>query len=195
MTRKLLSQQAVYCGGSSGAAVVGAIRYAKKLKSPKKIVILLHDSGNRYSSKIFNNKWMSENNYWNGVCQSSLGQVVKDRAEKKAMATADLSVNLGQVLSLMKKNRTDTVTILDDDEVLGVVQKRELMAPLFEETLTEKDHVSSALSSNFIKLDESEPIQKALKALQEKKTALVCRQGRPVGLIDEDDIIDLLKEK
>ena len=51
MTRKLLSQQAIYGGGSSGAAIVGAIKYAKNLKNQKKILVILPDSGNRYASK------------------------------------------------------------------------------------------------------------------------------------------------
>ena len=67
MTRRLLSGQAIYCGGSSGAAVTGAICYAKKLQTAQKILVLLHDSGNRYSSKIFNRRWMNENGYWDGT--------------------------------------------------------------------------------------------------------------------------------
>ena len=64
MTRKLLSQQAVYSGGSSGAAVLGAINYTKRLKMAQKILVLLPDSGNRYSSKIFNSQWMKKHGYW-----------------------------------------------------------------------------------------------------------------------------------
>ena len=52
MTRKLLTQEGIYAGGSSGAAVVGAIRYAEKLEKPAKILVILPDSGNRYASKI-----------------------------------------------------------------------------------------------------------------------------------------------
>jgi cystathionine beta-synthase len=54
MTRALLKQEGIYTGGSGGAAVVGAIKYASTLKEPKKILVVLPDSGNRYASKIFN---------------------------------------------------------------------------------------------------------------------------------------------
>lgn len=63
MTRRLLTEEGLYAGGSSGAAVVGAIKYAKLLKEPKKILVILPDSGNRYSSKIFNDQWMKEGGY------------------------------------------------------------------------------------------------------------------------------------
>ena len=63
MTRRLLAEQAVYCGGSSGAAVLGAIKYAQKLQKAQKILVLLPDSGNRYGAKIFNDDWMKEHGY------------------------------------------------------------------------------------------------------------------------------------
>lgn len=63
MTRRMLREENIYAGGSCGAAVVGAIRYAKTLKEPKKILVILPDSGNRYASKIYNDDWMVKMGY------------------------------------------------------------------------------------------------------------------------------------
>lgn len=63
MTRRLLKEEGIYTGGSGGAAVVGAIRYAETLKEPKKILVVLPDSGNRYTSKIYNDAWMVKMGY------------------------------------------------------------------------------------------------------------------------------------
>lgn len=63
MTRRLLKEEGIYAGGSCGSAVVGAIKYAKKLKEPKRILTIMVDSGNRYASKIYNDEWMSEKGY------------------------------------------------------------------------------------------------------------------------------------
>ncbi len=63
MTRRLLKEEGIYAGGSSGSAVVGAIRYAESLKKPERILVILPDSGNRYASKIYNEAWMQEMGY------------------------------------------------------------------------------------------------------------------------------------
>lgn len=63
MTRRLLKEEGIYSGGSCGGAVVGAIRYAETLKEPKKILVILPDSGNRYTSKIYNDSWMMSHGY------------------------------------------------------------------------------------------------------------------------------------
>lgn len=63
MTRRLLKEEGIYAGGSCGSAVVGAIRYAKSLTKPEKILTIMVDSGNRYAGKIYNDEWMKKNNY------------------------------------------------------------------------------------------------------------------------------------
>lgn len=63
MARRLAREEGIFAGGSSGAAVVGALKIAKDIEEDKNIVVILPDSGSRYLSKIFNDKWMKENNF------------------------------------------------------------------------------------------------------------------------------------
>ena len=63
MTRELLTKEGIYAGGSCGSAVVGAIKYAESLDKPERILVILPDSGNRYASKIYNDKWMRNMGY------------------------------------------------------------------------------------------------------------------------------------
>lgn len=65
MTRRLAKEEGLFVGGSCGAAVYGALEYAK-IKKPDKdalMVIILPDSGTRYISKIYNDDWMRQNNF------------------------------------------------------------------------------------------------------------------------------------
>lgn len=63
MTRRLLREEGILVGSSSGAAVAAALQYAKQKKLSKNIfmVILLPDSGRNYLSKIFNDDWIKSN--------------------------------------------------------------------------------------------------------------------------------------
>ena len=64
MTRRLLREEGIYAGGSSGAVICGAIKYAKANPQTKRILAILPDSGNRYTSKIYNDAWMKEKGYF-----------------------------------------------------------------------------------------------------------------------------------
>ena len=63
MTRDLVRQEGLYVGGSSGAAVAGAIKYAEMSKRKENILVLLPDSAQKYLSKVFDDKWMRENGF------------------------------------------------------------------------------------------------------------------------------------
>lgn len=63
MARKLTEEEGFFVGGSSGSAMVAAMKLAHKIEKNKNIVVIFPDSGNRYLSKIYNDEWMKKNNY------------------------------------------------------------------------------------------------------------------------------------
>ena len=62
--RLLAKKEGIFTGWSCGAALHGALSYAKKhLSTNDVMVIVLPDHGSRYVSKIYNDEWMKQNNY------------------------------------------------------------------------------------------------------------------------------------
>lgn len=59
MTRRLAREEGLLVGGSSGMAVVAALRAARDLPAEAVVVVLLPDSGRGYLGKIFNDRWMA----------------------------------------------------------------------------------------------------------------------------------------
>lgn len=64
-TRDLAEKEGLFVGGSCGAAVHGALEYAREndFGEDDMMVIILPDSGTRYVSKIFNDEWMEEQGF------------------------------------------------------------------------------------------------------------------------------------
>jgi cystathionine beta-synthase len=52
MARRLIKEEGLLCGGSSGTAVAGALAAAKSLKKGQKAVVILPDSVRNYMSKF-----------------------------------------------------------------------------------------------------------------------------------------------
>jgi cystathionine beta-synthase len=63
MSRRLIKEEGLFCGGSSGAIVHVAVELAKKVGKGKNIVTVLTDSSSRYISKFISDEWMRENNF------------------------------------------------------------------------------------------------------------------------------------
>lgn len=63
MARHLCRREGVLGGGSSGAAVAGAVLYAERVDKPLRIVVHLPDGASRYLSKYLDDAWMHANGF------------------------------------------------------------------------------------------------------------------------------------
>ena len=57
---RLLREEGLFLGGSSGINVAAAIRVAKNLGPGRIVVTLLCDSGGRYQSRLYNPQWLEQ---------------------------------------------------------------------------------------------------------------------------------------
>lgn len=84
MTRQLVIDEALCVGPSSALILVAAMKYAKKLTKPSKIVVVMPDSGKAYLSKAFNDQWMVENEFMSpSVLKTSFNVEVRAEEELK----------------------------------------------------------------------------------------------------------------
>ena len=63
MARRLIKEEGLLCGGSSGTATVAALKSAKVLKEDQKCLILLPDGIRNYMTKFPNDKWMKSKGF------------------------------------------------------------------------------------------------------------------------------------
>ncbi|KAJ1678988.1 cystathionine beta-synthase, partial [Spiromyces aspiralis] len=59
MARRLIREEGLLCGGSSGAAMEAAVRAARELGEGKRCVVILPDSVRNYMTKFLDDKWMT----------------------------------------------------------------------------------------------------------------------------------------
>ena len=63
MARRLIKEEGLLCGGSSGSAMVAALQTALALDKGEKCLVLLPDSIRNYMSKFPNDDWMKKNGF------------------------------------------------------------------------------------------------------------------------------------
>ncbi|OLY80087.1 Cystathionine beta-synthase [Smittium mucronatum] len=93
MARRLIREEGLLCGGSSGSAVCAAIEAARVLEPGQRCVVILPDGARNYMTKFLNDQWMISNGFLedivtpkSGVQKKSVaGLKVKDLRLKKAI--------------------------------------------------------------------------------------------------------------
>ena len=63
MARQLAKEEGILLGYSAGSAVAGLLQLKDKLTKDDVVVVLIHDHGSRYISKIYNDEWMKEKGF------------------------------------------------------------------------------------------------------------------------------------
>ncbi|HEY7711314.1 MAG TPA: pyridoxal-phosphate dependent enzyme [Candidatus Entotheonella sp.] len=197
MTRKLLTQEAIYAGGSSGAAVVGAIKYARTLAEPKRILIILPDSGNRYASKIYNDDWMREN----GFVDSSFNVIIKEvletlrKGKKQCIYTCPETSTIGDAIQVMQEHDVSQFPVLAGDKVVGVVSESDLLRPVYEGKLALSDNISVAYKDTFQIIDANDMLENVAEALLQRQTVIISEQNRIVDILTDIDVLNFISSK
>ena len=197
MTRKLLKLEGIYAGGSSGAAIVGALKYAKKLKNPEKILIILHDSGNRYASKIFNDDWMSDKGYLDSSFNVQIKDVLEeiDKKRKDLIKINDQST-VGEAIEIMDTRGISQLPVINNqDEIVGLVAEKDLVRPVLMGEYSKDDNITLAIRSKYRVVDENELLENVADALLRKEIAIVTRNKKLIDILTEIDVLQYMAKR
>ncbi|MCI4336739.1 MAG: pyridoxal-phosphate dependent enzyme [Thermoplasmata archaeon] len=191
MARRLAREEGMFVGGSSGSAVVGALRWLEGAPIPagSTVVVILPDSGDRYLSKFYSDEWMREK----GLLEP--GAVVGDLLREKQFTPALLSVEpttiVRDALETLRAHGISQVPVLAGDDNLGSVAEDDLLrASLADGTVADRT-VSVALGARFSEVNLDTPVGEVVRRLKEERALLVRDPGTRavVGLITRHDLL------
>lgn len=195
MTRRLLKEEGVYAGGSAGAAICGAIKYAQTLKQPKKILVLLHDSGNRYASKIYNDDWMSDNGYLDSSFDVQIKDVLNLLGKTGGIETISDKSTIGEAISLMDEKGISQLPAVDSEGVIkGVVSEKSLLKPVMMGEFNKEDNISLAFNMKFKTVNKNELLSNVADTLLQKEVALVMENNKLVDILTDIDVLQYLSK-
>jgi len=152
MSRRLIKEEGLLCGGSSGSAMVAALKVAAELKEGQRCVVLLPDSVRNYMSKFLNDEWM-QNNVLNE--QPPLpdewwaSKTVKELGLSKPITVLP-SVTCAAAVEILKKEGFDQLPVVDGDgQVQGVVTEGNILSRLLSNKAQPNDPISTLLYRKF----------------------------------------------
>jgi cystathionine beta-synthase len=195
MTRDLVRLEGLFVGGSAGAAVAGALSYARQRGGPLKVLALLPDGAGGYLSKIFNDEWMREHGFLEAT--TGLG-AVRDLLQQKgddALIAAKHTDRVRDVIGTMKRHGISQLPVMKGDALLGVVAEVDLLRYLVSGESALDTEVEPLAESDYATVGPSTPIENLQAALGEQRMAVVFDAQRVVGVITKIDMIDYLARR
>ncbi|KAH9639233.1 hypothetical protein HF086_014097 [Spodoptera exigua] len=123
MARRLIKDEGLLCGGSSGSAMWGAVQAAKSLKEGQKCVVLLPDNIRNYMTKFISDQWMEARSFQPLVMKEHLPWWGKTVTEDMVQSIESVSHNSSpsEAFATLKKSGAPVLTVVNEKgSVIGV---------------------------------------------------------------------------
>jgi cystathionine beta-synthase len=200
MTRDLTRLEGLFVGGSGGAAVAGAVKYARGLdpSAPEKVRILvfLADGGHKYLSKIFNDDWMRENGFLED--EPGLGTVrdilklKEGTGDRKPLVVASPSSKVREVIDTLKSLGISQLPVMEAGKLKGIVAEVDLLRHLVSGLKTLEQPIGELVESDYATVTPNTKIELLQGVLADAKVAIVEDGADVVGILTKIDLIDFL---
>ncbi|WP_308798797.1 cystathionine beta-synthase [Agromyces silvae] len=199
MTRRLAREEGILVGGSSGMAVVAALKAAANASADDVFVVLLPDSGRGYLGKIFNDKWMRAYGFGNAPEGHTIADVVSAKAGRTApLVYVHPQDTVREAIDLMTETGVSQLVVLSADppvvlgEVLGSLGEEGLLGKVFSGDVKLTDQVATVIDDPLPLIGVNEPVATARAAFTEAPALLVTDGGKAVGVISRTDLLTYL---
>ncbi|HBA85162.1 MAG TPA: cystathionine beta-synthase [Verrucomicrobia bacterium] len=190
--RRLAREEGLLVGGSSGTAVAAALKYARRLASPRQIVVLLPDTGRNYISKIYSDEWMQKNGFWEGREKQSIpiGTVLKSKMYLKTLISVSIHDKLAKAISLMQAYNISQLPVIENDKTVGSISESSVMKVLHDGIDIANQEIGVVMSKPLPSLDEKTDLSEAYRVLMAGEPGIIVTQdGKGIGLITRADLI------
>jgi cystathionine beta-synthase len=208
MTRRLVREEGMFVGGSCGAAVAGALRYAaeRDLGPDKMVVVLMPDSGSRYLSKVFDDAWMRENRFLESEWVDTPVSAVLERKARRELVLAKSTEPVGEVISKMKANDVSQLPVIGErDQLLGLVTEVNILDYLLKSSGGEASRVAiedaGVIDTTVYTLSPETSVESVMSVFSTHPIALITERvpnsddKRVVGIITKIDLLDFLASR
>ena len=203
MTRRLAREEGILVGGSSGMALVGALRVARELPAEAVMVVLLPDGGRGYLGKIFNDGWMRSYGFSDIEAGDTVADVLAARPARGGAAMPELvhvhpSETVLEAIGIMTEYDVSQLVVLSAEppvmmgEVIGTVDEKGLLDRLFRGEAKPGDAVGAHVGERLPLIGIHAPVEQARAALADVDALLVTRDGKPHTVLTRQDLLGYL---
>ena len=195
--RQLVKQEGIFAGGSSGSALAGAIKYSRKLKGERIPVVILPDSGSRYLSKFYDDKWMRESGFLSmEFGETTLADLLIAKPDK-ALYTATLGDSIRKVVAVMHEHGVSQMPAVGQDGSLaGLIEEVDLLNHMLEKHEHSQDEMIDPLVQNAGAVFPPETsLEEAMPSLKSGYALIVVDRSHPVGILTKIDVLDYVAGK
>jgi len=173
MTRRIVREEGIWVGNSSGSAMQGLIQLAQNFRKDDVVVVIFVDHGTRYLGKIFNDDWMLRMGYLDRA-----GLTAKElisTSQKGDLVSLDVNDTVTHAASIMTQNDFSQLPVTDKGRIVGAVHEKKLFELLVKDASAKDKPVREMMQDALPFVDITTPIESLGLMLNQETPAVLVR--------------------
>jgi cystathionine beta-synthase len=194
ITRRLVREEGIFCGGSSGSAVAGVLksRLVRDLDRDEIAVVILPDSGSRYLSKVFDDDWMRENGFleapWGAA---TVADLLAAKPSREVISVSPLE-KVRNVIARLHEHDISQVPVVSDGKLAGMVTETQLLNHLVSGEAAADDPIAPIVQRQVTTVSSETSLETVMGLFGDGSVAVVLDGEEVAGIITKIDLIDFL---
>jgi len=193
--RDLLAKEGILGGSSTGTLLAAALKYCHEQTSPKRVLVLVCDTGNKYLSKMYNDYWMLDNGFLERRNTGDLRDLILRPYSQRDTVVVGPAEPLTTAYQRMKLYDVSQLPVMDGDRIVGIVDESDVLLHVYSDETKFRDPVSTAMISKLQMLDVKSPIEGLLPVFDAGHVAIVMDGDKFLGLITRIDLLNYLRRR
>jgi cystathionine beta-synthase len=193
--RELLEKEGILGGSSTGTLLTAALKYCREQTAPKRVVMFVCDTGNKYLSKMYNDYWMLDNGFLEREPSGDLRDLILRPYSQRDTVVIGPNDLLVTAYQRMKLYEISQLPVMDGEELIGIVDESDVLLHVYGDELRFRDPVSTAMVTKLDVLDVKSPIESLLPVFDRGQVAIVKDGENFLGLITRIDLLNYLRRR
>jgi cystathionine beta-synthase len=193
--RALLREEGILAGSSSGTLVAAALRYCREQTTPKRVVTLICDSGNKYLSKMFNDYWMHDQGFLRGPAKGDLRDVIGRSQEEGSVVALAPDDSLAVAHARMKLYDVSQLPVLEGERIVGIVDEYDVLLATAGDDAAFARPVRDCMTSRLQTVPPDASLEDLLPVFDQGMVPIVVEGDRFLGLITRIDVVNYLRRR
>jgi len=193
--RELLAKEGVLGGSSTGTLLAAALKYCREQVAPKRVLLFVCDTGNKYLSKMYNDYWMLDNGFIERVHHGDLRDLILRPYAQHDTVVVGPAEPLTTAYQRMKLYDVSQLPVMDGDRIVGIVDESDVLLHVYGDEKKFREPVSTAMVSRLQVLGVKSSIESLLPVFDAGHVAIVVDGERFLGLITRIDLLNYLRRR
>ncbi len=192
--RALLEKEGIIAGSSTGTLLSAALRYCREQSTPKRVVTLVGDTGNKYLSKSFNDSWLADQGLLNREKYGDLRDLIARPADTGDIVTVTSDDNLVTTYKRMRMFDVSQLPVMDNGQVVGLIDESDILFGIYNDKKSFNKKVTDVMVTDLEIISPTASIDSILPLFKQDKVAIVADDETFYGLITQIDLINHLRK-